>query len=349
MAGLSCVPPRRTGGRAAVLAMSIVGVVMWGPTSVSSQAVGTVPYTRRSDVIYGHKSGLALTMEVFVPGDPNGLGVVWVVSSSGVSSRDQTLQPGFDRRIMPFLEHRYTVFAVIHGSAPRFQIEDFVSDVTRAVKFVRYHAGQFGIDGERLAIAGASAGGYLALMVALNGRDGDKGADDAVERMPGRVAVAGCFFPPSDLIDYGGSGEDIVAFLHRKYGVVDPSFRFFTTDSTGIPELVVDPAEVARRLSSMSPITHVSADDPPVMVIHGDRDEAVPVQQSERLVERLRHAGVLAHLIVRTGKGHTWQGWEADGEAIADWFDSQLLSSRRGPHKDDVRDEPHGGGREPRR
>ncbi len=59
---------------------------------------------RQSDVVYGRKFGLALTMEVFTPADRNGLGVVWLVSSSGRSSRDQTLQDSFERRISPLLD-----------------------------------------------------------------------------------------------------------------------------------------------------------------------------------------------------------------------------------------------------
>jgi hypothetical protein len=92
---------------------------------------------------------------------------------------------------------------------------------------------------------------------------------------------------------------------------VDPSFCF-NADSTGVPKLVVDPAEVSRRRGSMSPIVHVSADDPPVLVVHWDNDQA-------------RDAGVPARLIVRRGKGHAWQGWEADGDVIAEWFDAQLF------------------------
>src|SRR5262245_12729932 len=90
--------------------------------------------TRQSDVIYGRKAGMALTMEVFTPPARNGIGVVWVVSSSSRSSRDQTLQDSFERRIAPLSQHGYTVFAVIHGSAPIFNLQDQVNDIRRAVR-----------------------------------------------------------------------------------------------------------------------------------------------------------------------------------------------------------------------
>jgi hypothetical protein len=79
---------------------------------------------RQSDVIYGRKFGVALTMEVFRPAKANGAGVVWVVSSNGRSNRDQTMQPSFEQRLLPLLQRGYTVFAVIHGSAPAFHVQD---------------------------------------------------------------------------------------------------------------------------------------------------------------------------------------------------------------------------------
>src|SRR5262245_26548448 len=80
--------------------------------------------SRDSDVVYGHKSGMALTLEVLTPPTRNGLGVLWIVSSSGASNRDQTLQDSFTRRTTPLLERGFTVFAVIIGSAPIFNVED---------------------------------------------------------------------------------------------------------------------------------------------------------------------------------------------------------------------------------
>jgi dipeptidyl aminopeptidase/acylaminoacyl peptidase len=81
-------------------------------------------------------------------------------------------------------------------------------------------------------------------------------------------------------------------------------------------------------LREMSPVTHVSADDPPTILIHGDQDKAVPVQQSRSLNERLREARVPARLIVREGMGHAYPGWESDTVLIADWFDEHLRGIR---------------------
>lgn len=83
-----------------------------------------------------------------------------------------------------------------------------------------------------------------------------------------------------------------------------------------------------RTLREMSPVTHVTADDPPTILIHGDQDRAVPVGQSRSIIERLSDAKVPARLVVREGVGHAYPGWEADTRLIADWFDQYLRRVR---------------------
>jgi acetyl esterase/lipase len=285
--------------------------------------------SRESDVVYGRKFGLALTLEVLTPSSRNGLGVLWVVSSSGRSSREQTLQDSFTRRTAPLLERGFTVFAVIHGSAPVFNVEEQLCDVTRAVRFVRYHAARFGIDGQRLAIAGSSAGGLLALAVAMRGDPGVAAAEDVVDRQSSRVQAAGAFFPPTDLLNYGAAGRSVVDVILEREGVIDPSFQFYDVDSkTRARRPVTEREEALRRLREVSPVDHVSVGNPPTLLIHGDQDKAVPLQQSQQLHDRLRDANVPARLVVREGAGHAYRGWEADAALLADWFVAHLRPTR---------------------
>ncbi len=285
----------------------------------------TARAARQSDVVYGHKYGLALTMEVFTPARRNGLGALWVVSSSGRSSREQTLTESFGRRIAPLLDHGYAVFAVIVGSAPVFDVREQATDVRRAVRFVRSHAADFGIDPGRLAVAGASAGGSLALLAALDPTPGDTASADPVERASSRVQAAGAFFPPTDFLNYGAPGRSVVELMRQRDGVVDPAFQFHVVDArTGVRTPVTAPDDVARILAEVSPVTHVTKDAPPTVLVHGDQDQAVPVQQSRELVQRLTQAGVPARLVERPGVGHGYPGWEGDVALLAEWFDRWL-------------------------
>ena len=304
-------------------------VVICSSVGWADSQTGPSDHSRVSDVIYGRKFGVALTLERFVPSKPNGFGIVWVVSSGGRSSREHTLQPSFERRISPFLAHGYTVFAVIHGSAPAFHLQDFEHDVRRAVRFVRHRASEFSIDPQRLAIAGSSAGGLLALMVATHARDGDPKAEDAVDRVSDRVQAVGCFFAPTDLTNYGQGALNILDFMRQQAGVVDPTFEFYETESkTGTRRAITDRERVRELLREMSPTTHVTADDPPTILVHGDQDQGVPVQQSRQLLERLTQANVPARLVLREGKGHAWAGWESDSALLAEWFDTHLRGGR---------------------
>lgn len=284
--------------------------------------VGDEPgYTRRRDVIYGRKYGMALTMDVFTPRrDARGVGVVLVVSGGWLSGHE-AISPLLCK---PLLDRGYTVFAVVHGSQPRYTVPDAIKDVNRAVRYIRHNAGDFGIDPDRIGITGASAGGHLSLMLGTEGTGGDPVARDPVERTSSRVQAVACFFPPTDFLNYGGSGRELVRA--RDLGkTFRPAFDFTELDrETNLWVPIEDPARLRAIARSISPITHVTADDPPTLIVHGDADPLVPLQQSETFVERLKAAGVEAKLVVKPGYGHGWLTMGRDLAGFADWFDAHL-------------------------
>jgi len=131
-------------------------------------------------------------------------------------------------------------------------------------------------------------------------------------------------FPATDLANFGKNGGRIVDVM-RQGGVVDPGFQFYDPDpTTGVRRPVVDAAGVLRHLRELSPVTHVTPDDPPTILIHGSADPAAPIQQSRSFFDQLTAAKVPARLVVRDGMGHAWPGWEADSALVADWFDVYL-------------------------
>jgi acetyl esterase/lipase len=277
-------------------------------------------YVRTRDVIYGRKAGLALTMDVVVPKEqPNGLGVLFVVSG-GWRSHPGAIRP---EMYAPFLRRGYTVFAVVHGTQPKFTIPEILDDVHRAVRFIRFHAKEYHIDPDRLGITGGSAGGHLALMIGTAGAAGDPKAPDPVDRVSSRVQAVACFFPPTDFLNWGKDGAilDCKNMDRRFRAAVD--FHVFDWDQS-IFQRVTDEKKVRELLHDISPISHVSRDDPPTLIIHGDKDNLVPLQQSERMIAKLKEAGVPAHLIVKKDCGHGWLTILKDTETLADWFDRYL-------------------------
>src|SRR3954464_5509211 len=104
--------------------------------AVAPVAFSQDTYTRTDDVIYGRKFGLAMTMDVFAPKDKekaNGKGIIWCVSGGGFSARPGGCGPGAQE----FVNRGYTVFAVVHGSQPKFTIPEVLDDMHRAVRFIK--------------------------------------------------------------------------------------------------------------------------------------------------------------------------------------------------------------------
>ncbi len=280
-------------------------------------------FNRKEDVIYGRKDGMALTLDVFMPSQKtNGLGLILVLSNGWTSGRDI---PNYWMKLFvdPPKERGYTIFAVAHGSQPKYTIPENILDVKRAVRFIRHHAADYGIDPNRLGIYGGSAGGQLSLMIGLTGADGDAKSADAVEREPSRVAAVGEFYGPTDFLNYGRTGKDVLQG-GRLAGLKAP-FDFTEFDAETQSFYAITDLERIREIGrEISPINYVHADAPPTMIIHGDADTAVPLQQSQIMARALDKAGVKNKLIVVPGSGHGWDDMSGEMAQILDWFDVHL-------------------------
>jgi acetyl esterase/lipase len=274
----------------------------------SAAAQTNTNFKRTEDVIYGRKFGTALTLDVFQPRKANGAGII-VLVSGGWFSAHEAINPAF---FLPLLEHGYTVFAVVHGSQPRYVVTEIEADIHRAVRFIRHNAAKYGVDPNRLGLTGGSAGGHLSLTMATQGEPGDPKAKDPVERESSEVQCVACFFPPTDFLNYSQPGEDAVGVGTLKD--FKPAFG---------PR--ADTAEGRQKLGrEISPIYFVHSNMPPILIIHGDADKLVPICQSQSFVKRCEAVGSPATLIVREGKLHGWPDMGKDMERFADWFDEHL-------------------------
>jgi acetyl esterase/lipase len=283
---------------------------------------GASPVRRTEDVVYERKFGMALTLDVFQPKDPNGCGLLFLVNGGWLSSKETpmmvTVRPS-DYQV--FLDRGYTVFAIVTSSQPRFRIAEQMQDVDRAVRFVRANAKRFDVDPRKLGVLGASSGGHLSLSIATRGGPGKPQAADPVERESSEVQAVACFFPPTDFLNYGGPGksgvgEGPLVSLEEAFG------------SKGL-----SPDERTALGRAISPLYEITSKLPPTLIIHGDRDEVVPLEQSERFAARAAEAKAPpVKLIVRPGKGHGWGDfWKSNEDitAFADWFDQHLRNRRQ--------------------
>jgi acetyl esterase/lipase len=295
----------------------------------AAEAAKPAKWHREEDIIYGRKFGTALTMDVFTPEKQNGAAVIVCISGGWVSNHDQ-IQPAF---ALTLLNRGYTVFAVVHGSQPKFTIPECVEDVNRAVRYIRTHEDDFKIDGDKIGITGASAGGHLSLMLGCAGCEGNPDAKDPVDRASSCVQAVACFFPPTDFLNYGEAGVKSLG-IEPEHKFKAP-FDFRVYDAKTKTFLPVDMETREKIAKEVSPIYHVNEGDAPALIMHGDADDLVPLQQSEIIVEKFKEAGVPAELVVKKGAGHgVWPSMMIkDFGAFADWFDKHLLEQDAKPEE----------------
>ena len=98
------------------------------------------------------------------------------------------------------------MFAIVHGSQPRFIIPEIVEDIHRSVRFIKFNAAKYGIQPDKLGISGASAGGHLSITMGTQGTAGRADAKDPLDRLSSEVQAVACFFPPTDFLNYGKLG-----------------------------------------------------------------------------------------------------------------------------------------------
>ena len=279
--------------------------------SVCSAAIAQNEVKGIGDVVYGHKSGMALTMDVLKPEKPSGIGVLWMSSGGWASGGEPLSNIPFYK---PYTDRGQTVFLVRHGSQPKFTIEEVVADIHRAVRFVRVHAKEYGVDPDRLGISGASSGGHLSATIGTMGKPGDPSAKDPLERVSSRVQAVACFYPPLDLVDYGKTGQTFLDFP-----AVKPFVHVFVLQDKPKEEQL-------KKLREFSPFYAASKDTPPTLIIQGDKDVLVPNEQADRFIDKLKALGVPCEEVKRPGMGHGWPGLDKDIDILAAWFDKYLAA-----------------------
>ncbi len=260
------------------------------------------------DVVYGHKDGMALTFDVIKPADPNGAGILWIQSGGWYSTWvDPNIWPGVAK---PMLDKGFTVFIVRHGSAPKYTIPEATEDVRRSVRFIHLKAKDFGVDADRLGVTGGSAGGHLTLMLATTADDGDPKAKDEVLRQSDRVAAVVALYPPTDISDWVDHPPDAI----KKIAPLKPPLTFD-----------------AKLAPDYSPLLKVTAKTAPTLLIHGDKDELVPLEHSEKMLTALQKAKVDCKLVVVEARGHGFndkQNKELVVPAMMEWFEGHLAAKR---------------------
>lgn len=237
------------------------------------------------DVAFAEVDGRPLRLDLYLPKNPKGAPlVVWV--HGGAWRRGSRQNPP----LAPLAEHGFAVASIDYRLSPVATFPAQAHDINAAIRFLRARAKKYGYDAKRIGIAGSSAGGHLAALV---------GVTNGHKDLEGNVG------------GHGGASSDVHAIVDY-YGPTN--FHTILEQSTPHGLSVRVPAlklllgggpEEKRELAALaSPVTHVDPKDPPLLIVHGDKDPQVPIEQSRELQEAYRKHGLPVTFEVIPGGEH---------------------------------------------
>ncbi|MBE7535344.1 MAG: alpha/beta hydrolase [Anaerolineales bacterium] len=235
-----------------------------------SSKLGTV----ERDVTYCAMDGVALKMDVYYPSENDGrFAVTMFVHGGGWSSGDKSKGAGATE--LPALQKAgFLAVAINYRLAPEYVFPAMIEDAKCAVRFLRAHADEYNLDPNRIGVFGGSAGGHLVSMLGVTDESAGFDVGEYLDQSSRVQAVVDMFGP-----------ADLTASVANDSETVRNAFGNFD-------------------LALASPVTYVSADDPPFLILHGEKDPLVPMAQSEELLAKLQAAGVPAELVQVANAAH---------------------------------------------
>ncbi len=242
------------------------------------------------DVTYCTNDGVDLKMDVYFPWKPAGPSpVILFVHGGGWVAGTKTGTPGMSY-FLDLARRGYTTFSIDYRLAPTYTFPAQIIDVKCAVRHIRAHAAEYNIDPNRIGAWGASAGGHLVALLGTSDRSAGWDVGQYLDQSS-RVKV---------VVDM--------------YGIHDLTTEYVVGNLRGLDRMVFAASSPTDPvLAQASPVSYITPDDPPFLILHGDMDPTIPVTQSQIFHDRLVAGGVSAVYVVVHNAGH---GFNAIGGPI---------------------------------
>lgn len=296
-----------------------------GATILSGVKPNIATIDARSGVIYSQHATpnelVQLKMHLLIPKSAEPKPAIVFFPGGGFTSAD--LDRYFQFRYI-LAEYGFVVATAEYRVVPN-QFPALLEDGKAAVRYLRYHAKDFGIDPNRIGVLGDSAGGYMAQIVGTTNGETKYDQGDYTEVSSDVQAVCS-IYGISDLLNIGeGYSEDIVA-VHHSPAVTEallvngPAFNTF-------PGASID-ADL-KRAQEASAINHVDKNDPPMLLLHGSADTLVSPWQSAHMYEKMKAAGVDVNYIMVEGAPHGGELWHQFPvvQVVANFFKDKLSAA----------------------
>lgn len=236
------------------------------------------------DVVFASPDGHDLRLDLYLPEQAKNPPLVVFIHGGGWRNNS------YKKCLTPWLtDYGFAVASVGYRLSDVAKFPAQVHDCKAAVRWLRAHADQYGYDAARIGAAGTSAGGHLALMLGVSGGEAAlEGEVGGNTDQSSRVQAVVDYFGPSDFVLRSRNQP-------AKTEKPDSPVRLLLGVAASRNEAL------ARQAS---PAFHVTDDDPPLLILHGEKDKTVHLDQSQRMVEEYRRAGLDATLLIVPGAGH---------------------------------------------
>jgi acetyl esterase/lipase len=245
----------------------LFGLLLAGCAACGSGKSG-VEITR--NIVFSRPDGLPLALDLYVPKAEKPLPVVVWIHGGGwkIGSKN------FRLLVRDLTKDGFAVASIDYRLSRRAKWPAQREDCIAAIRWLRENGAEYRIDPTRMALSGDSAGGHLSALIGLK------------EGKP-KIRAVVALYPPTDLVKLGEH------YINEKHNL--------------IVQLFGGSFEKTRAAAAdASPVNHISDNAPPFLIIHGDRDTMVPLDQSTDLAARLREAGIESRLVVLKGRGHAF-------------------------------------------
>jgi acetyl esterase/lipase len=227
--------------------------------------------------------------------------IVWVHGGAWLAGSKEGGGPA-----LPFVGEGYAVASINYRLSQHAKFPAQIEDCKAAIRWLRANAKAYNLDPDRFGVWGASAGGHLVALLGTSGDVKELEGNDGIRDQSSRVQAVVDWFGPTDVTKMGG-GHDRPDSPEAK--------------------LLGGPVQGNKdKAARANPIAYVSKDDPPFLIMHGDKDPTVPFSQSELLVEALKAAGVEVTFHPVKGAGHGGREFssEENRKLVEEFFGKHL-------------------------
>jgi len=288
-----------------LLAIFLGSIASWaynGHKSVGHKNVGPKGVNTINNVEYCNVNGHSLRMDIYYPKQISGgkMPVVVFIHGGGWDGGDKRDSKRF---YLPLANRGFVVASINYRLSGIASFPAQIQDCKCAIRYLRANANKYKINPNRIGVLGMSVGGHLAALLGTSGGIRELEGNGPWQGYSSRVQAVCDFFGPIDLMR-----------IARNFQLTPHMIKFIGGTA----------ADNSKKVKKINPVTYITSDDPPFLIIHGDRDPVVPLEQSQLLYQALRKNNIDVILHVVNGGNHGRNFTAREFRKAWEFFDRKL-------------------------